>query len=180
MNSIQNKIQKSSKAMAVILKIMYISIIVGLCIPIGTLIWVSADPNINFNLIRGVHFYSAVGMAINSRGEVIAEMCIIILMGVWMCYIFMVAYKMFKSISKDMAPFSMANVKNLKKIGSLLLIYAFVTPIAKVGFYRTFASATDIQFSFDFSFIVLSLSFFFIATVFDYGAELQKETDELL
>lgn len=180
MNNLQNKIQKSSKTMAIILKIMCILLIVGLCIPIGTLIWISANPDLDFSLVKGIHFYSIVGMVINTKGEVIAEMCTIILIGVWMCYIFKIAYNMFKSISKDCAPFSIMSVHRLKKIGSLLLIYAFVVPIARLGFYRTFAAAINIQLSFDISFVVLALSFFFIATVFDYGAELQKETDELL
>jgi hypothetical protein len=180
MNNLQSKIQKSSKTMAIILRIMCILLIVGLCIPIGTLVWISIDPNVNFNLEKGIHFYSIVGMAISTKGEVMAEMSTIILIGVWMCYIFKIAYNMFISISKDCAPFNKVNVNRLKKIGSLLLIYAFIVPIAKLGFYRTFAAAIDIQLSFDFSFVVLALSFFFIATVFDYGAELQRETDELL
>ena len=180
MNNLQSKIQKSSKAMAILLQIMCILLIVGLCIPIGTLIWISGNPNVDFNLAKGIHFYSIVGMAIDTKGEVIAEMCTITLIGVWMAYIFKIAYNMFKSISKECAPFSKMNVNRLKKIGRLLLIYAFIVPIAKLGFYRTFAAAINIQISFDISFVALALSFFFIATVFDYGAELQKETDELL
>lgn len=60
------------------------------------------------------------------------------------------------------------------------MVYAFVLPIARAGFYASFSPNTAVQTTFDIPFIVLALVFIFIATVFDYGAELQRQSDETL
>lgn len=180
MNSIQEKIQKNSKVMAIVLKVISISLILGICVPIAFLIWIAIKPDANITSITGLDIYSATGQALSSTGEVIAEMCTIIVSGLFVLSMFTTAYHMFKSISKDIAPFSKSNVKKLKRIGTVLLVYTFVVPIARAGFYRSFAPTIDTKTSFDVSFVLLALIFFFIATVFDYGAELQRESDELL
>lgn len=180
MNSIQIKIQKSSKTMAIILKILCILLVIGIGIPIVTLIWVTLEPNVNITSIRGLNFYSSAGTILESKGEVIAEMCTIIVSGILMFFMLATSYCMFKSINTDIAPFSKPNVQRLKNLGILLLVYALVVPIARTGFYSTFAPTINIHSSFNISFAVLALSFFFIAKVFEYGAELQRQSDETL
>lgn len=180
MNSIQEKIQKNSKVMAIILKVISISLILGICVPIAILTWIAVKPDANVTLFTELDIYSASGQALTTTGEVIAEMCTIIVSGILVLCMFITAYRMLKSISKEAAPFNKANANKVKSIGTLLLVYAFVVPIARAGFYRSFAPTMNTKTSFDVSFVLLALMFFFIATVFDYGAELQRESDELL
>lgn len=180
MNSIQEKIQKNSKVMAIVLKVISISLIIGICVPVAFLIWIAVKPDVNITSIAGLDIYAATGQALTSTGEVIAEMCTIIVSGILVLRMFIKAYRMLNSISKEAAPFSKSNVNKIKGIGTLLLVYAFVVPIARAGFYRSFAPTINTKTSFDVSFVLLALMFFFIATVFDYGAELQRESDELL
>ena len=180
MNELQIKIQKNSKTMAKILLILCILLVLGLCIPIISLVWISTNPDINLTTEKGIHFYSIAGMVVSTKGEVIAEMCTVILIGIWMLYLFNIAYHMFRAISRVGSPFHKDNASKLKKIGILLFLYAFLVPIARRGFYSSFAPAVDLRISVDAPFVVLALSFYFIAIVFDYGAELQKENDELL
>lgn len=179
MDTIQEKIVKSSKAMATILKVVCISLIVGLAIPVAAIIWIAVDPNANVNSASG-GFYSITGLAMESTGEVIAEMCTIILIVLFMFGIFKIAYSMFKEIVKDAVPFTKTNANSIKRIGTILIVYSIVVPIARAGFYHTFAQTIDYRGSFDVTFVLLALIFYFISTVFDYGAELQRETDELL
>ena len=180
MNELQIKIQKNSKTMARILLILCILLVIGLCIPIASLVWISINPDINLTAENGIHFYSIAGMVISTKGEVIAEMCTVILIGIWMLYLFHIAYHMFRAISRAGSPFHKDNVRQLKKIAILLFLYAFLIPIARMGFYRSFAPTVDLRISVDVPFVMLALAFYFIAIVFDYGAELQKENDELL
>ncbi len=60
------------------------------------------------------------------------------------------------------------------------MIYSFVLPIARAGFYKTFAPQLNNQISFNISLIILSLLFVFMAIIFEYGTELQKMSDETL
>jgi hypothetical protein len=179
MNTIQEKIVKSSKIMAIVLKAVCILLIIGLVVPIATIIWIQVDPNADINPVNG-GFYSITGMPMESTGEVIAEMCTIILMAAFMLAIFIIAYSMFRTIIKDAVPFTRTNAKSIKKISVLLFIYSIVVPIARTGFYRTFAPSIDYRGSFDETFLLLALIFYFISIVFDYGAELQRQSDELL
>lgn len=179
MNTIQEKIVKSSKVMAINLKVICITLIIGLVIPIAAIIWIAVDPNADVNTVNG-GFYSITGLPMESTGEVIAEMCTIFIIGLFLLDIFIIAYSMFKAIIKDAVPFTKMNAKRIKKIGTLLLVYSIVVPIARAGFYHTFAQTIDYRGSFDVTFLLLALIFYFISTVFDYGAELQRETDELL
>lgn len=180
MNLLQKKIQKESKVMAVILMILSISLILGILIPIAILIWIAIKPNADILLFNGWGIYSSTGKALESIGEVKAEMCTIITAGILIASMLLKAYTMFRSISKDVAPFNKSNAQKLKSIAIVLIVYAIVVPIARAGFYQSFAPEIRMNTSVDAPYVVLALIFFFIALLFNYGAELQRESDELL
>ncbi len=180
MNDIQNKVCKISKIMAISTKVLYISLIVGMCIPLSSLIWYYITPNSNFEAVHALGFYSSTGQLLETTGEIVAEMWAILVSGVFVFYILLIAYRMFKSISINIMPFSQENAKRLKKIGGLLMIYSLVEPISRKGFYSSFAPEITIRSSFNIVSVILALIFFFIAIIFDYGAELQRLSDETL
>ena len=180
MNLLQEKIQKRSKVMAVIVMILIVSLALGLLVPIAILTWIAIDPNVDFTVFSGLSIYSSTGIIVESIGEVKAEMCTIIVSGLLIGSMFLKAFTMFRSISKDVAPFSKPNAKKLKSIAAVLIVYSIVVPVARAGFYKSFAPDISMNTSIDASFVVLALIFSFIALLFDYGAELQRESDELL
>lgn len=180
MNDIKEKICRVSKIMAIVAKVLYISLVVGMCVPVITLIWHYISPNTNIVAVNALGFYSSTGQRLGTTGEVIAEMWTIIIAGIFVFNILLIAYRMFKSISIDIMPFSQENAKRLKKIGALLMIYSLVEPIAREGFYSSFAPEITMQSSFNIGSVILALLFFFIAVIFDYGAELQRFSDETL
>lgn len=180
MNILKDKIQKSSKTMAIITKVLCISLIIGLCIPITVLIWYAAAPNTNFFALHELGFYSSTGQLLTSTGELVAEMFTIIVSGVFVLCILLIANRIFHSIGKNFMPFSQENAKGLKKIAILLLIYSIVEPISKAGFYSYFSPQIQMQLSLNIVSIILALIFFFVSVVFAYGAELQRQFDETL
>lgn len=180
MEVVKMKIKKSSKAISIALKVIYITMIVGIFVPISTLVLAYTKPEVCLTSINKLSFYSSSGRILESSGEVIAEMSSIIVSTVLIFFMIIEAYKLFNSIYKNLLPFSKANVKKLKNIGVLLLVYSFVMPIAKTGFYSSFAPQVSTRFSIDFPFLVLAFIFFFIGKVFEYGAELQRQWDETL
>ncbi len=180
MNNIQEKIKKSSKVMATVSKISYISLMIGMFIPLSALVWVVVNPKADILAIKGLKFISMQGQYLHSTEEVIAEMCTVIVAGIFILFILMTAYRMFRSINTDILPFSKTNATRMKKIGIIIMIYSFVVPVARAGFYKIFVLESNIQITFDIPFVLLALIFIFIATVFDYGAELQRQSDETL
>lgn len=180
MDILKEKIQKSSRIMAVITKVLCILLSVGLLIPVSVLIWVTAAPDTDFNSVPGLGFYSPSGLLLTSNGEIISGMFTIIVSAIFIIYILIIAYRIFKSIGQFIIPFSQDNAKSLKKIAVILLIYSIIEPIAKAGFYGTFASEVQIQTSVNSLSVILALIFFFISVLFSYGAELQRQSDETL
>lgn len=180
MNSLKDKIQKSSKTMAIITKVLCVSVIIGLCIPIIVLVWYAIAPDTNFFALHELGFYSSTGRLLASTGELIAEMFTIIVAGAFVLSILLTAYRIFYSIGKDIMPFSQENAKRLKKIAMLLLIYSIVGPVSKAGFYASFTPQIKIQSSLNVVSIILAFIFLFVSVVFAYGAELQRQYDETL
>lgn len=181
MNELQQKIKRSSGIMATIVKVLYVSLIIGICIPIAIIIWAASNPGRDMSGMDAVRILSMLGQPLSSTSDVIAEMCTIIMAGIFIFFILKTANGLFRAIAEDALPFRKENSARLKKIGIGLLTYSFVLPIARAGFYASFGSAdTAVQTTFDVPFIVLALVFIFIARVFDYGAELQRQSDETL
>ena len=180
MENIQQKIKKSSKGMMIFIRILCISLIIGLCVPVFTLVYLAVNPETDFFTSGSLNFYSTTGLELKTTGAVNAEMCSLIVSGIFIFGMLLNAYNMFKSINADIKPFSQPNAKRLKKIGVILIVYSFVVPIARDGFYRTLARYMNIRSSFEISFVALALLFFFIAMIFDYGSELQRQSDETL
>lgn len=180
MDSLKEKIQKTSGIMAVITKVLCILLAVGLLIPVLVLMRSAAAPDTDLSAIPGLGFYSPSGELMTSNGEIIAGMFTIIVSAIFIIYILIIAYRIFKAISRYMMPFSHDNAKKLKKIAVILLIYSIAVPIAKAGFYGTFAPEIQIQTSVNSLSVILAMIFFFISVLFSYGAELQQQSDETL
>ncbi len=180
MDSLKDRIQKSSRTMALITKVLCISVIIGLCVPITVLVWYAVAPNTNFLALHGLGFYSSTGQLVESTGELIAEMFTIIVSGVFVLSILRIANRIFHSIGIDVMPFSRENAQNLKKIAKVLLVYSIVEPISKAGFYSSFVPEAQMQSSLNIVSIILAFVFFFVSVVFAYGAELQRQFDETL
>lgn len=180
MNSLRDKIQKSSQIMASITKLLCILLIVGLCIPVVVLIWIACAPNTDFSALYGLSFYSSAGQLLNSTGELIAEMLTIFVSGMLLLGILFLTHRMFKSISQFIDPFSPENAKRLREIAFIIFIYSIAQPFLKTSFYTYFAPKVTMQSSFNVVFIILALMFYFFSMVFDYGAELQRLSDETL
>lgn len=180
MEDIKFKIRKNSKIMVTITRILCILLIIGLCIPISVLMSHVLAPNTHLLSLKGIHFYSSTGELMTTTNEIIAEMSSIILSSVFILFVLLLAYQIFKSISLDAIPFSQANAIRLKKIAIVLVIYSIVQPISRAWFYTIFAPEITIQVSLNVISTILSLIFFFISIVFTYGAELQRLSDETL
>jgi len=95
---------------------------------------------------------------------------------------FFLAYMLFRNINESETPFSTENVKILKWVSYLLLILAVPVSII-IGILVIHYSSWDVDAATwvgGLPLVFVAVLFYFMAHVFEYGAELQKESDETL
>jgi len=98
-----------------------------------------------------------------------------------MIFIFLYAYKLFSNISTSHTPFDMENAKILKKISYVMLILAIPVSIINAILMAVFASGSSGMTEMNnLIFVLVAILFYFLALIFEYGASLQKESDETL
>ena len=95
---------------------------------------------------------------------------------------FFLAHKLFGNVNASGTPFSDDNVRILKLVSYLMIILAVVSIAAEgmVVFNSSWASDAVQLGGGGFILIVMAVLFYFMAHVFEYGAALQKESDETL
>ena len=176
MNKLEGNLKRSSGVITIILIILEVSIVIGICISLALTIWVlngMADSNM-------LHQLLLQGLRVQSNGEIAAELCTNAVSSLFLLFMLLTAYPIFRSIRNDVSPFSTKSTKRLKKVAVMAFVYALVSPIARAGFYGTFAAKTGLSKMMNPDFIVLAIILFAVAVVFDYGAELQRQSDETL
>lgn len=181
MEALKMSIKKSSKAMAVIANITYVALIVAVCLVLAAFVWMIISPDADFFMAGKVKFISPVGFTIENRGEVQAELCGIAASAIPMIFAFVFANRMAKAINKEGEPFTDYSVKSLRNIGISILAYALVTPFVRGIGYLIFAKGDfSANAAIDMMTILIALIFFFLATIFKYGANLRQLSDETL
>ena len=95
--------------------------------------------------------------------------------------ILFVASFIFKGISCERTPFTQKNSKRLKIISLLLVALGAVVPPLQMLLVLVFINhAAEIYFSINIGHFVFAAMFYCLALIFEYGAELQRESDETL
>ncbi|ADL50752.1 DUF2975 domain-containing protein [Clostridium cellulovorans] len=159
------KIKKISKAMMMVVRGLIIVLVVAMLYTTAT----SFVINNNNGLLKEI---IAVGISSINALLIIA--------------VLVVASRLLKSIGKDYTPFSSKNVKMLKVAAGLLMIFEPVHIIAQkiINTIRPVILENGQRIAafsfFGGVFFVLGLVVFCIALTFEYGIELQKQSDETL
>lgn len=94
--------------------------------------------------------------------------------------ILFVASFIFKSISRGGSPFTQKNANRLKIISLLLIALGAVVPPLQVLITWIFIPLGSVTVHFNFTYVIFAAVFFCLALIFEYGAELQQQSDETL
>lgn len=186
MNDILSKIQKTSKVASIVLKILYISCIAGFFISFVTLIWLFASPSVtSVDILRLGGTAVKVGIPVAGFGDYTPpELIVLLIAGIvslaFDFFILRYAYMIFKDISKGGIPFEPVHAKRLKKIAVLMLVGTLVTRIATDSSASVFAPAFNMESSSFIIMIVAAVVFYCMGLIFQYGAQLQQQSDEML
>ena len=97
-----------------------------------------------------------------------------------MSAILFVASFIFKDMSRGTTPFTAKNANRLRVISLLLLALSIVIPPLKMLLTMIFFTSVRAYFSISVGQIIFAIMFFCLALIFEYGGELQRESDETL
>ena len=86
----------------------------------------------------------------------------------------------FKAIAKEESPFDFNNIKRLKYAGICIALLSIIPSIVEVSAGFIFRVSGLFRMQVDLAYIVLAFFFFCLAYIFEYGAELQTQSDETL
>ncbi len=178
MNAIQEKIKRISKFIAIITKILYITGIVMVCVGLAGDLWYVISPESGSFTVGHVRVLSPMQFASDFNVGLdlftnIAAQCFFIA-------VLIITYRIFKDISRDSSPFMPKNISRMKKIAILLFVSSVVSPAvnAAVGKSLSLTNAESMNYSSEI--IILSVIIYCFALIFQYGAELQQQSDETL
>lgn len=178
MNAIQKKFQGTSKVIAVITKILYISLIVAVCFELVGIIWHIISPEKGSFMLGRVKLISPL-LLVENQG-IATDLFIGVAGPLFFIAILIQTSRIFKDISHEYTPFLPKNIKRMKRIAILLLIDNVVSPHIDLAIRKSI-SLTAIKFSdFNAEIFVLAIIIYCFALIFQYGAELQQQSDETL
>ena len=180
MNTNQIKLQKTSKVVSILTKIIYIALIVAMCMEVIAIAWIGISPDSNSFMIGSVTIASPISKDGHTNGEVVAELSSNLVNQVLLFAIFVIAHQIFKDISHEHTPFNIKHVKRIKTISILTLISSIITPTIEMALTKIFAPAVEASSEINFGFIAIAIMFYCLALIFEYGTILQTQSDETL
>lgn len=178
MNAIQKKIQVTSRVVAILTKILYITMTIAVCFEVAGIIWFMVSPeasSISWGGIKIIPPFSLanyVGIGTDLMTDV-ASQCFFIA-------ILVSANRIFKSLSREYSPFTQKTVKGMKRIAILLLIDSIVAPQVDSAIKKSVSIATGALHNFSDELIILAIVLYCFSLIFQYGVELQRQSDETL
>jgi len=177
------KIQKTSKILAVCLRMLCIILLVVTMAEIAAILWltqVSGDETpAAINTMSSIFLqhtdhsdYVKSDLMITFSGDVV-RLCLIMV-------ILFIAGWIFKDISKDYTPFVAKHMKRLKRISLLIAGMAIIPGFVEIAMIQMVTPAAKVNVSFELFYILVAVVFFCLAQIFDYGRMLQQQSDETL
>ena len=182
MNNQNGKMLKMSKILNTILKIGGIMLIMGMMLQI---VFVIIAPSLDIKSGGPIIDVWGSYMTLDgSVGNFRALMFVTMLGSGIMAAILLVASFIFKDISREGTPFTKKNSNKIRGISILLIAQCIVIPPLQLLAVKIFTSTTNASDAYNINlnlgFIIVPVIFFCLAQIFEYGAELQRQSDETL
>lgn len=180
MNKLQRKIQKTSHKISIALKTGFIiMLVIPLLAAAGILILAFSSEAVRQSFLDAFNMtaYNGAIIAIVPQNLLVLFIFMIIY-AVLMSFILHTAYTIFRDISMEYTPFKHKNIKRIKGIAAMTVILS-----AAGSFFDTIADIYMIgeaSWHINFMGIILGIIIYCFALIFDYGCQLQLQSDETL
>ena len=184
MSQKQQAMKKLSKVAYIITKVLQIVIYVAIGIMLASLIYMlaaSTEQSIEIVTTGAVTVYSGIIADIDmGREETICLLSSSIVYAIIITATLHYLGAVFKSTCNEGSPFDPNNVKRLKRAAISIVLLSVIPAIVEVATESLMGTLGLISLHVDVVYIALAFFFFCLAYIFEYGAELQKQSDETL
>lgn len=180
MNSIEKRISNTSKHISLLLKIgSYVLLMVTALAIIGLGVLSFANTETKASFLAAFHTTASNGMIL----EIIPRHLYIMLasMALYSVCLYMVIYNtylIFKNVSEECTPFHHKHIVRIKRIACMVIGLSIIGSFSD-GLFDLF-TINELVWRIDFNGIILGIIIYCLAFFFDYGCELQKQSDETL
>jgi len=178
MNNQKGKILRTSKILGALLKTG--GVVLALVMVLLIVLTIIA-PSLNLEPVEEVINVWDVSMPLDgSVGNFRALMMVTLIGSGIMAAILFVMSFIFKDISREGAPFTKKNSNRIRMISILLITQTLVIPPLQFLAAKLLSPVTNVLVSINLGSILVAATFFCLALIFEYGAELQRQSDETL
>lgn len=180
MNKIQTKIQNTSRKMSIALKIgYYMMLLAALLALAGIFILMFSGETTKQSFLEAFHLTTKNGIVISIAPQNLMVMFLAMLTyAVFLFFILYMVFSIFRDISIDYTPFKLKYSVRIKRIGIMIIILSVIG-----NFFDALGNLYilgETSWYIDFFGIIFGIIICCLALIFDYGCELQLQSDETL
>ena len=180
LNSIQNKINKSSRVISIVLEICSVAVIVAFCMEAITLVWIGATGGIGEIFKLGaISIHSPVDSEAGTA-QITVEAVTSMVQQIFVWFMIFTACRIFREISVELRPFELKHAVRIRKIAVLMLVSGVVVPVVRAATARLCDYTAAVSGEINMLYIFIGIIFFALSYMFRYGAMLQQQADETL
>lgn len=180
MNITQTKIQNTSKKISTLLKIGWVIMLIITILALFSLaVLFFSNDETKISFLSAFDVTSQSGSLINLSSSILFIMFIsTILYSTCMSIILYTAHLIFKNVSEEGTPFNHEHIGRIKIIAFMVIGLSILESFSD-GLLSLFTD-NNIMLNIDFNGIILGIIIYCLALFFDYGCQLQKQSDETL
>lgn len=182
MDIFQEKIQKSSKTLFILINFFLFAVILDVFIQIAAIIWIRVSPEniIGFTVNGFSIFYPFANSLDISENELITLIVGVILRQCFIVPVLFIARFIFSDIRRGLTPFSEKQVTRLKNISKFLLTSMFLPFFVEILLTLNMSEPVKRSVHIGLQNFIFVFLFYALSKIFDYGRILQLQSDETL
>lgn len=179
--SLQESVKKSSRLAAQLLKLLSVLVVMALCFQLFLIVLCLSGID-GQTLAQWGHLPASQNAAgfVGTNGEMLAQLIFNLLNQGLVLAMLIMATIIFNDAAMHYTPFSEKQSTRLKIIALLALALGILPPPIKMLLTLMFSPDSKASAEFQFVLPVLTVIFYSLSVVFDYGRMLQKQSDETL
>jgi hypothetical protein len=174
----QKKIRAAGRIVGIATKLLLIASIAILCFGIVGVVWNIFSPSaysLNINPVRvltPLAFAQNCGISTDVFTSIAAQ-----------CFFIAILKNVnliFRELGTGNTPFLPTNIARMKRIALLLILSDIISPFTDAAIADFMSLRSSVSFNYSSEMIILAVVIYCFALIFQYGAELQKQSDETL
>lgn len=180
MNIIETKISSTSRRISLLLKIgSFAMLIVTALALVGIGILSFSETATRDSFLAAFNTTASNGMTLEIIPQNLFVMFFfMVAYSVCMCIVLYSTHLIFKNVSEEYTPFKHKHIVRIKRIAFMVIGLSILGSFSD-GLFGLF-TINELAWHIDFSGIVLGIVIYCLALFFDYGCELQRQSDETL